>query len=106
MEGRTSDTHDGRRRSAGGGRGRGEVGGPDRPARATVGANLTSQAYNVEMTFIASAGARQGIEADPEKSPNLTPAVRADDTLFVSGLLAEGEGATGNPAVQTRDILR
>ena len=83
-----------------------EVVSPDRPARATVGANLTSPAYNVEMTLVASASARQGIDADPEKSPNLTPAVRADNTLFVSGLLAEGEAATGTPAVQTRDILR
>jgi enamine deaminase RidA (YjgF/YER057c/UK114 family) len=83
-----------------------EVVGPDRPARATVGANLTSPAYNVEMTFVASAASRQGIDADPEKSPNLTPAVRVDNTLFVSGLLAEGESATGSPAVQTRDIFR
>src|SRR5258706_8972309 len=30
-----------------------EVVGPDRPARATVGASLTSPAYNVEMTFVA-----------------------------------------------------
>lgn len=83
-----------------------EVVGPDRPARATVVANLTSPAYNVEMTFVASAASRQGIDADPEKSPNLTPAVRADNTLFVSGLLAEGEAAAGSPAVQTRDILK
>ena len=36
------------------------------------------------------------------KSPNLSPAVRAGNTLFVSGLLAEGEA----PGVQTRDIIR
>ena len=83
-----------------------EVVGPDRPARATVGANLTSAAYNVEITFVASAAARQAIDADPEKSPNLSPAVRADNTLFVSGLLADGPAATGDPLVQTRDILR
>jgi 2-iminobutanoate/2-iminopropanoate deaminase len=83
-----------------------DVVGPDRPARATVGANLTSPAYNVEMTFVASDLPRQGIDADPEKSPNLTPAVRVGHTLFVSGLLAEAEAATGTPAVQTRDILR
>lgn len=83
-----------------------EAVGPDRPARATVGANLTSPAYNVEMTFVASAAPRQEIDADPQKSPNLSPAVRADNTLFVSGLLAEGDAATGDPGVQTRDILR
>src|SRR5207245_1402048 len=83
-----------------------EVVGPDRPARATVGANLTAPAYKVEITFVASAAPRQAIDADLEKSPNLTPAVRAANTLFVSGLLAEGEGATGDPGVQTRDIVR
>jgi 2-iminobutanoate/2-iminopropanoate deaminase len=80
--------------------------GPERPARATVGAGLTSAAYKVEMTFVASAASRQAIDADPEKSPNLSPAVRVDDTLFVSGLLAEGDAATADPAAQTRDIVR
>jgi enamine deaminase RidA (YjgF/YER057c/UK114 family) len=83
-----------------------EIVGPDRPARATVGANLTSPAYNVEMTFVASAAARQGIDADPDKSPNLTPAVRAGDTLFVSGLLAEEAAAAAGAAAETRDIIR
>lgn len=83
-----------------------EMIGPDRPARATVGANLTSSAYNVEVTFVASAATRQSIDADPEKSPNLSPAVRAGNTLFVSGLLPEGAAAAGDPGVQTRDILR
>jgi hypothetical protein len=36
--------------------------GADRPARATVVAALTSPAYNVEITFVASAAARQAIE--------------------------------------------
>src|SRR5260221_164739 len=83
-----------------------ELVGPDRPARATVGASLTSPAYTVEMTFVASAAARQGIDADPEKSPNLTPAVRVGGTLFVSGLLADGDAAAAGPAAQTRDIFR
>jgi reactive intermediate/imine deaminase len=76
-----------------------DIVGPDRPARATVGAHLTAPAYKVEITFVASAAARQAIDADPVKSPNLSPAVRAGNTLFVSGLLAEGEA-------QTRDIIR
>jgi enamine deaminase RidA (YjgF/YER057c/UK114 family) len=83
-----------------------EMVGRERPARATVGANLTSPAYNVEVTFVASAAPRQAIDADPQKSPNLSPAVRAGNTLFVSGLLPEGDAATGDPGVQTRDILR
>jgi enamine deaminase RidA (YjgF/YER057c/UK114 family) len=60
----------------------------------------------VEMTFVASAAPRQAIDADPQKSPNLSPAVRADDTLFVSGLLAEGEALAADPGAQTRDIVR
>ena len=83
-----------------------DIVGPDRPARATVGAGLTNPAFKVEITFVASAAARQAIDADPQKSPNLSPAVRADQILFVSGLLAEGDAATGDPGVQTRDIVR
>jgi 2-iminobutanoate/2-iminopropanoate deaminase len=83
-----------------------DVVGPDRPTRATVGASLTVPAYKVEMTFVASAAPRQAIDADPQKSPNLTPAMRVDNTLFVSGLLAEGDAATADPGAQTRDILR
>lgn len=83
-----------------------EVVGPDKPARATVGANLTAPGYKVEITFVASAAMRQAIDADPEKSPNLSPAVRAGNTLFVSGLLAEGDAATGDPTAQTRAIIR
>ena len=78
----------------------------ERPARATVGAGLTSGAYKVEMTFVASAAPRTAIDADAEKSPNLSPAIRVDDTLFVSGMLADGEPSTGDPAAQTRDIVR
>jgi 2-iminobutanoate/2-iminopropanoate deaminase len=80
--------------------------GHERPARATVGAGLTSAAYKVEMTFVASAAPRHAIDADPEKSPNLSPAIRVDDTLFVSGMLAEGEASTTDAAAQTRDIIR
>ena len=83
-----------------------EIVGPDRPARATVGAGLTNPAFKIEITFVASAAARQAIDADAQKSPNLSPAVRAESILFVSGLLADGAAATGDPRVQTRDIFR
>ena len=78
----------------------------ERPARATVGAALTNGAYKVEMTFVASGAPRTAIDADAEKSPNLSPAIRVDDTLFIAGLLAEGDASTGDPAAQTRDIVR
>lgn len=79
--------------------------GHERPARATVGADLTNAAYRVEMTFVASAAPRHAIDADPEKSPNLSPAMRVEDTLFLSGLLADA-AAAADPAAQTRDIVR
>ena len=80
--------------------------GADRPARATVVAALTSPAYNVEITFVASAATRQAIETAAQPNPNLSAAVKADTSLFVSGLLADGDAAKGDPATQTRDILR
>ncbi len=80
--------------------------GADRPARATVGANLTSPAYKVEVTFIASAAPRQSIETAAQPNPNLSAGVRAGNSLFVSGLLAEADVLKGDPAAQSRDILR
>ena len=81
--------------------------GADRPARATVGARLTSPAYNVEMTFVASAATRQAIETAAQPNPNLSAGgARPATSLFVSGLLADGDAAKGDPAAQTRDILR
>lgn len=80
--------------------------GADRPARATVGAGLTTPAYNVEMTFVASSAPRQGIEIAAQPNPNLSAAVRAGNSLFVSGMLAEGVPLQGDTAAQTRDILR
>lgn len=80
--------------------------GADRPARATVVAALTSPAYNVEITFVASAATREAIETAAPPNPNLSAAVKAETALFVSGLLAGGDAAKSDPAVQTRDILR
>ena len=80
--------------------------GANRPARATVGARLTGAAYNVEVTFIASAAPRQAIETSAQPNPNLSAAVRAGSSLFVSGLLPDAEAMTRDPAAQTRDIIR
>ena len=80
--------------------------GADRPARATVGAKLTSPAYSVEMTFVASSATREAIEIAAQPNPNLSAAVRTGNALFVSGLLGEGEALKGDAAVQTRAILR
>jgi 2-iminobutanoate/2-iminopropanoate deaminase len=83
-----------------------EYAGSDRPARATVGAALTNSAYSVEVTFIASAASRQGIEIAPQPNPNLSAAVKAGTALYLSGLLADGEALKGDAVAQTRDINR
>ena len=80
--------------------------GADRPARATVGVNLTAPTYNVEVTFVASAAARQGLEITDPPNPNLSAAVKAGSSLYISGLLAEADALKGDAAAQTRDILR
>jgi 2-iminobutanoate/2-iminopropanoate deaminase len=77
-----------------------------RPARATVGAALTGPAYRVEVTFVASAAARQAVEIADPPSPNLSAAIRAGNALFVAGMLPEGDALKGDAAAQTKDVLR
>jgi 2-iminobutanoate/2-iminopropanoate deaminase len=83
-----------------------EYAGAARPARATVGASLTTPAYHVEVTFVASAAARQAIEIADPPNPNLSSAIKSGSSLFISGLLAEGDALKGDAAAQTRDITR
>lgn len=83
-----------------------EYAGAPRPARATVGVNLTTTAYHVEVTFVASAAARQAIEIADPPSPNLSAAIKSGSALFISGLLAEADALKGDAAAQTRDITR
>jgi 2-iminobutanoate/2-iminopropanoate deaminase len=78
--------------------------GADRPARATVGARLTGAAYKVEITFVASAAPRQSIETAAQPNPNLSAAIRAGNSLFVSGLLPDA--LDGGPAAQAADVVR
>jgi 2-iminobutanoate/2-iminopropanoate deaminase len=80
--------------------------GPDRPARATVGASLTGSSYNVEVTFVASASQLERIETSTQPNPNLSAAIKAGNTLWVSGLLADADALKQDGAAQTRDILR
>jgi 2-iminobutanoate/2-iminopropanoate deaminase len=80
--------------------------GTDRPARATVGANLTTSAYNVEVTLIASAGSREAIETVTPPNPNLSAAIKGGQSLFISGLLAGAEALKSDPVVQSRDIVK
>jgi reactive intermediate/imine deaminase len=78
------------------------------PARATVGAALTGQAYKVEMTFVATAGSRRVVPGDGAPNPNLSAAILAGDTAYISGLLPDAAvvDGGGDAEAQTRDVLR
>jgi enamine deaminase RidA (YjgF/YER057c/UK114 family) len=77
------------------------------PARAAVGAALTGDVYKVEMTFVASAGQRRVVEEDGARNPNLSAAIVAGDTAYLSGLLADASVVTsGDATAQTRDVVR
>ena len=78
------------------------------PARATVGAALTAPAYKVEMTFVASAGPRRVVQGEGAPNPNLSAAIVAGDTAFISGLLPDAAivNGGGGAEAQTRDVVR
>jgi reactive intermediate/imine deaminase len=77
------------------------------PARATVGAALTGPAYRVEMTFVAAAGQRRVVQGEGTPNPNLSAAIVAGNSAYLSGLLADAAVvAAGDAAAQTRDIVR
>jgi enamine deaminase RidA (YjgF/YER057c/UK114 family) len=77
------------------------------PARATVGAALTGETYKVEMTFVASASPRRVIEGEGPPNANLSPAIAAGNSAYLSGLLADASVvAAGDAAAQARDIVR
>jgi len=71
------------------------------PARATVIAGLAGPQYAVEMTFVASSAPREAI--DPGQ--NLSRAIRAGRTLYVSGALGNDSTNAGDAAAQTRETL-
>ena len=74
------------------------------PARATVKAALAGAGPVVEITLIASAAPRQAIGTPPPGVP-ISPAVRAGDRLYVSGMLANSAETAGDVAAQTRGTL-
>lgn len=73
------------------------------PARATVIAGLAGKGYAVEMTFVASSSPRQVVGTPG--NPNLSPAIRAGQRLYVSGMLGNNAENVGNAAVQTKETL-
>lgn len=77
------------------------------PARATVGVALTAPPYKVEMTFVASAAQRRVVAGDGPANPNLSAAIVAGETAYLSGLLPDAAVvAAGDAAAQSRDVVR
>ena len=72
-----------------------------RPARATVIAGLAGPQFAVEMTFVASAAPREAINP----GQNLSSAIRAGKTLYLSGVLGNTSSNAGDAAAQTRETL-
>lgn len=75
------------------------------PARATVKAGLAGSQYAVEITMIASSAPREVITAGRQANPNLSPAIRAGSTVYVSGMLGNTPATKGDAAAQTRETL-
>ena len=75
----------------------------DPPARATVVAGLAGKGYAVEMTFVASSSPKQVVGTPG--NPNLSPAIRAGNRLYVSGVLGNNADNAGNATAQTRETL-
>ena len=74
------------------------------PARATVKCGLAGPEAVVEITFIASAAPRAAIGAPPSGLP-LSPAVKAGNRLYLSGMLGNTPETKGDVAAQTRATM-
>ena len=74
------------------------------PARATVQSGLAGPEAVVEITFVASSASRNAIGTPPSGLP-LSPAIRAGQHLFVSGMLGNSPETAGDAAAQTRATL-
>jgi 2-iminobutanoate/2-iminopropanoate deaminase len=71
------------------------------PARATVIAGLAGPQFAVEMTFVASAAPRHAVSP----GQNLSGAIKAGQTLYVSGTLGRTDANAGDAELQTRETL-
>lgn len=82
------------------------------PARATVKSGLTAPQHLVEITMVAVKGIRRDVVTTPSADgtpgkPNavLSSAVRAGNTLYLSGMLGATDANKGDVAAQTREAL-
>ena len=84
----------------------------DPPARATVRTGLTSPEALVEITLLAVQGGNREAVLPPnadgspaQPNPNLSPAIRTGNRLFVSGMLGNDASNQGDAGAQTRATL-
>jgi reactive intermediate/imine deaminase len=77
----------------------------DPPARATVRAGLAGSQYAVEITMVASRAPREAVRSGRPANPNLSPAIRAGNTLYLSGMLGNTPETKGNIEAQARETL-
>jgi 2-iminobutanoate/2-iminopropanoate deaminase len=81
------------------------------PARATVGAGLTSDQYLIEITMTAVQGAREAIvtpnaDGTPGRAnPNLSSAIKVGNRLFVSGILGNTDANKTDTKAQTVEAM-
>lgn len=81
------------------------------PARATVRAALVDPKYLVEITMLAVKGSREAIvppNADgstAQPNPNLSPAIRVGNRLYLSGMLGNTASNKGDIKAQARETL-
>jgi reactive intermediate/imine deaminase len=76
------------------------------PARATVKAGLAGSQYSVEITLVASSSPREVVSAGRPPNPNLSPAIRAGNRVYLSGMLGNTPETKGDAGAQTRETLR
>jgi reactive intermediate/imine deaminase len=74
------------------------------PARATVKCGLAGSGAVVEITLVASTSRREMIGTPPGGLP-LSPAIRAGQRLFVSGMLGNTPQTAGDAGAQTKETL-
>ncbi|MCR4375363.1 MAG: RidA family protein, partial [Acidobacteria bacterium] len=75
------------------------------PARATAVAQLVGNSSLVEITLVATRGAKAVVGPVVSPSLPLSTAVRAGHRVFLSGVLGNTGANIGDPAAQTREVL-
>lgn len=75
------------------------------PVRASGGVGLTSDAYDVEISLIASTVPRQAVDANVSRHANVSSALISGNALFIRALLPD-PASYGQPAAEARDVLQ